>query len=104
MGKYSYLISAIMYISISYSQLDVIYLKSGKVIKGELKRISGKNVTFKVKGNDKNKFYNTSLINTIKSWYGDIVYPKGVLVNTKSKMYHLSNVEHINLISDKKIF
>jgi len=104
MGKYSYLISAIMYISISYSQLDVIYLKSGKVIKGELKRISGKNVTFKVKGNDKNKFYNTSLINTIKSWYGDIVYPKGVLANTKSKMYHLSNVEHINLISDKNFF
>ena len=75
--------------SISYSQLDVMYFKNGKVVKGELKKISGKNVTFKAKGNKKYTFYNTSLINTIKSWYGDVVYPSGVFVNTKSNIISL---------------
>lgn len=93
----------ILTLSIGYSQLDVIYFKDGKVEKGEVS-INGENVSFKPRFSDKYQFYNTVFINTIKSWNGDILYPEGVIVNTISKNYHLSNVEHIPSIKNQKLY
>ena len=81
-----------LFVSSIYSQLDIIYFKDGKVEKGEVS-LDGKNVSLKKRFDKNYKFYNTDFINLIKSWNGDIIYPKGILANTSSKTYHL-NVEH----------
>ena len=99
--KYFYIM--ILNISFSYSQLDVIYFKDGRSEKGNVS-INGKNVTLKPKFEDKVKFYNTDFINTIKSWNGDIIFPEGVIVNTISSQYHLSNVEHILSTDNQKYY
>ena len=90
-------------ISFSYPQLDVIFFKDGRSEKGDVS-INGQNVTLKPKFGDKVKFYNTDFINTIKSWNGDIIFPEGVIVNTISSQYHLSNVEHILSTDNQKYY
>ena len=70
--------------------------KKGLLDKNSLDKIDEKNIVeFKGNFTTDYKTYKKPAINFIKSWNGEILYPKGVVGNNKTKKYHLPNVKHL---------
>ena len=95
------IISLLFFVTVSFAQ-DELILKDGNVIKGEADMSSiaslsetKVSIRFKPKGWTIFSFYNVDQINFIKASNGKLLYPKGVVGNVESELYHLSNVKHL---------
>ncbi|ODS30068.1 MAG: hypothetical protein SCARUB_04821, partial [Candidatus Scalindua rubra] len=84
--------------SLLLSQDEIIF-KEGKILKGEVDRNSivetTTSIRFKPKGWEVFAFYNIEQINFVRAWNGKLLFPIGVVANTKSDFYHLPNVKHL---------
>ncbi len=84
--------------SVGLSQ-DEIYTKNGKMIIATIDtstvKIGSTDIRYKERFHSDYKFINVESINFIRSWNGTLIYPIGVIVNSKSKKIHLPNVEHL---------
>jgi|TARA_B100000315_G_scaffold242826_1_gene265491 Zn-dependent protease with chaperone function len=84
--------------TIIFCQDEIVFI-DGKILKGEVDKNSivenPSSIRFKPKGWQIFSFYNVEQINFVRSWNGKLLYPKGVVVNIESNVYHLPNVKHL---------
>ncbi len=90
-----------------YCQDEIVFI-DGKILKGEVDKKSivenQVNIRFKPKGWQIFAFYHVDQINFVRSWNGKLLYPKGVVVNIKSGVYHLPNVKHLPTDDSQKSY
>tara|TARA_Y100000748_G_scaffold215115_1_gene180442 strand:- start:559 stop:2097 length:1539 start_codon:yes stop_codon:yes gene_type:complete len=107
MGIKRKLLIPFLFSVIIFSQ-DEVFLKNGKKIiaKVDISSINSNDGKVRIKKRFESdySFLYLSSVNFIKSWNGIMLYPKGVIVNSKSNRIHLPTVEHLPIESDRLKF
>ena len=85
---------------------DLLTQKNGKTIQGEFDINTSQNesLRFKPAGTDNWQWYHRDLVNSVKSFNGELIFPYGIMVNQTSKVYHLPTVKHIPDESNRQFF
>lgn len=85
---------------------DKLTLKNGTVVQGEFDTDSRQKISlrFKPKGTDRWQWYHRDLVNSVKAFNGELLYPFGIMANLKSEVYHLPTVRHVPDELDRQFF
>ncbi|MDP6770836.1 MAG: hypothetical protein QF704_09090, partial [Anaerolineales bacterium] len=73
---------------------DQLTQKNGKTIQGEfdINTSQQESLRFKPAGTDNWQWYHRDLVNSVKTFNGELLFPYGIIVNLESKVYHLPTV------------